>query len=1126
MSADPLLAADPQRNAVVRASAGVGKTYLLVTRLVRLLLAGARPDAILAITFTRKAAAEMQTRLGERLLELAAADDEQLPRLLQHMGLRADASTLARARQLYETLLCAEQTVRATTFHAFCQDILRRFPLEADVPPGFELVETTALLVDEAWEALYSEASRQPDGELAQALEELMDTCNGLDNLRQALQQFLAHRSDWWAFCEQAPHPAAHAEAVLEQALGIGLEDDALAPLRQADAIAELTDFATLLGRHHSKSFQSAARALADALASGEAETLLEACRQALLTKDGKPRSYKASKSLQKSLGGEQALARFQQLHQNALARLQSVQEHVNAQQTLRRNRAWYRAGQALLEHYQRLKREQRLLDFADLEWKAYQLLRRDDNAQWVQYKLDQRIEHLLVDEFQDTNPTQWRLLLPLLEEMAQSDAQRPRSVFLVGDEKQSIYGFRRADPALFEHADTWLRRHMQAQAFPMSKSRRSASAIMDIVNQTFGQSSLGRLLGDFQPHQTFQEHLPGLVELLPLIPRPERPAKEEPPHELRNPLQQPRRQDTTSMDELEARQVAEKIRQLLAQGPPVGSGAQRHELTAGDIMVLMRSRKHAPHMERALREAGIPYLGMDRGTLLSSQEVDDVLALLNLLGMPFDNLALAQVLRSPIFGCGDEDLVRLAQAGQHGRDWLQRLAALAPELSATHPLRQAWQSLQAWRDLAGRLPVHDLLDHIIHQGQVIERYRAAYPPHLRQRAEANLGRLLELALEIDSGRYPSMGRFLAALKQLRQHGDEAPDEASPASQQAVRLLTIHAAKGLESPVVFLIGTGARPRSRSHYQALVNWPTAQARPSHFLLTGTRAGHDRLSRELLALQQQREWQESANLLYVAMTRARQRLYISAAEQAQEGESWYQALLQSWPRDEQDQPRILRSGTEEPGRPAPPSAPATVQNWPPYPRTPATPETATASIRPSQEQHDPEYDDPHARRRGLLIHRLLELLTQPRPPSRQAALHQLDFELGIGDSELLQACWEEATQLLKQPELAGIFDPAHFSRALNEVPIHYHDDHAGKPVHGIIDRLVFGQQGIHIVDYKTHAQARPEDLAALAEGYRQQLERYTEGVRRLWPGTRVRASLLFTRCAKLYPLPLEK
>ncbi len=1125
MSADPLLAADPQRNAVVRASAGVGKTYLLVTRLVRLLLAGTRPDAILAITFTRKAAAEMQTRLGERLLELASADDEQLPRLLLQMGLQADAATLARARQLYEMLLCAEQTVRTTTFHAFCQDILRRFPLEADVPPGFELVETTALLVDEAWEALYSEASRQPDGELAQALEELMDSCNGLDNLRQALQQFLEHRGDWWAFCEHASHPAAHAEALLERALDISLEDDALAPLRQSETRAELTEFAHLLGKHGSQRFQNAARALAAGLADGTPEALLEACRQALLTKSGKPRDYSPNKSLQRSLGGEQALSRFQQLQQQALERLEAIQEHLNAQQTLRRNRAWYRAGQALLTHYQRLKREQRLLDFADLEWKAYQLLRRDDNAQWVQYKLDQRIDHLLVDEFQDTNPTQWRLLLPLLEEMAQSDAQRLRSVFLVGDEKQSIYGFRRADPALFGYADTWLRRHMHAQTFPMAKSRRSASAIMDIVNQAFGQPPLDRLLENFQSHQTFQEGLPGWVELLPLVRQPERPATKEAPDKLRNPLQQPRRQDAPSMEELETRQVAEKIRQLLSQSPLLGSGEQAHELTAGDIMILMRSRRHAPHMERALREAGIPYLGMDRGTLLSSQEVDDLLALLNLLAMPFDNLALAQTLRSPIFGCADEDLLRLAQAGRHGRDWLERLAGLAPELPAEHPLRQAWQKLRAWRDLAGRLPVHDLLDHIIHQGQVIERYRASYPPHLRPRAEANLERLLELALEIDSGRYPAMGRFLAALAQLRQHADEAPDEASPASRQAVRLLTIHAAKGLEAPVVFLIGTGSRPHSRSHYQALVDWPTEQSRPSHFLLTGTRAEHDRLSRKLLAKQQQREQQESANLLYVAMTRARQRLYISAAEQAHADESWYQALLQAWPRDEQDQPRILRSGVEEPDRPATPSAPATQELFPPYPRLTRASETTTDSISPSQEQHDPEYDDPSARRRGLLIHRLLELLTQDQPPPRQAVLHQLGFELGVDDTPLLQACWDEVTQVLSRPELAAVFEPGHFIRALNEVPIHYHDAREDKPVHGIIDRLVFDHQGIHIIDYKTHAQARPADLARLAEAYHQQMARYVEGVRQLWPGTAVRASLLFTHCAELYPLHLD-
>ncbi len=1116
MLTDPLLAADPRRNAVVKASAGVGKTYLLVTRLIRLLLAGARPEGILAITFTRKAASEMQNRLSERLLELARADDEELEQALRHIGLSNEAGIRQRARQLYEDLLRAEHGVRTTTFHAFCQDILRRFPLEADVPPGFELMEKTGALRREAWDALYNQAAQQPDEEPARSLESLLEYCNGLHNLHQALDSFLDHRSDWWAYQCHGGGPAQSAAERLQNQLNIDENRDPVDEFVQAHQ-GTITEFSRLLGQHGASNYQKAARALADALAQGEPGTLFQACQQALLTQAGKERLYKPSKALAKSLGGEAMVEKFFKLREQLLAALQDTLELLAKQHTLRLNRAWYRAGQALLDHFQRLKREQRLLDFTDLEWKAYQLLAQGDNAHWVQYKLDQRIDHLLVDEFQDTNPTQWRLLLPLLEEMVQHD-DRQRSVFLVGDEKQSIYGFRRADPALFDQAGNWLRHHLGADDYPMDKSRRSASAVIEAVNQTFGQGPLAAWLGDFQAHGTYQASLPGRVELLPIVEASETSSKAPNPEQLRNPLQTPRAEQEPPPAYLEGRLVAGKIRHLLAQPMAVGEGDQARPITPGDIMILLRARTQVQHFERALREAGIPYQGMDKGTLLESPEVQDIIALLDVLTMPFNDLALAQVLRSPVFMCSDDDLLRLAQNTDKQHNWLQALERLAPQLPADDSLRQAWQRLQAWRELAERLPVHDLLDAIYHQGQVMARYQAAYPPHLRQRAQGNLERLLELALAIDSGRYPSMGRFLAALGELRQHSDEAPDEAhSGTAGQQVRLMTIHAAKGLEAPVVFLAATGAVPKPRSSYQTLVRWPSDQARPSHFLLTSDQP--DALSRELLAERRQREQRESANLLYVAMTRARQRLYISASGECDE-HSWYQQLRQHWPRDANDQPLVLHSaGSAKPVRQAPGTPPDAPGD---YPETLAPPEAAPASPAPSQLGDDPEYSDLNARLRGQLIHRLLELRTRdPAGHERQALFHQLGFELGLAhDDPLLEQAWEEVTHVITHPDLAWLFDPARYQNAYNEVSIHF-DDGRHQRASGIIDRLLIQNDYVIVIDYKTHRQSRRAALAELAEHYRPQLMRYAQGVQQLWPDKAVRSGLLFTHSALFWP-----
>jgi len=1109
---------NPAVNATVMASAGTGKTWLLVTRLARLLFEGAAPDTVLAITFTRKAAAEMQTRLAERLLRLASLDDDALTAELRLMHIEATADAQARARALYEELLHAPRPLRTTTFHAFCQEMLRRFPLEADVPPGFELLEKSGELRAAAWEALVSEASAANDAQTARDLSLLLELCGGQSNVTAALNSFLDHRSDWWAYTAGQADACGHATARLRELLQVDPDSDPRAELFTPQNLALLTEFRDLLALHATKTNAEHVERFSVILAP-DADPLLryQQARAVFLKKDGEPLARKHMDTQEKKMGaaGE---ARFLELHALMCAQLARVHDALAAQQTLIMHAAWYRAGNRLLEHYQRLKEEQRLLDFTDLEWRAYRLLTAADNAHWVQYKLDQRINHLLVDEFQDTNPTQWRLLLPLLQEMAAGGAEataRQRSVFLVGDGKQSIYRFRRAEPRLFHAAHHWLQQHLNAAAYPLHVSYRSAPAIMECVNRVFGAGGpLAGVLDDFTPHDTHHQTLWGRVEVLPLI----EDAVEEaaaPRTVLRNPLAEPRviREDERHIQE--GRQIAATITALMQSGTLLGAAHDARPMRYGDVMLLVRKRSHVHAYEQALREAGIPYLGADRGTLLDSLEVSDMVRLLETLIAPYNNLALAQVLRSPLFACSDADLVTLA-LGQRGV-WFERLLQI--EATAGTPLRRAADYLGRWHALAGALPIHDLLDQVYSEGNVIARYEAAFPPHLRPRLRANLTRFLELALEIDHGRYPSLTRFLARLGEMREQ-DEAPDE-SPATgaTDRVRLLTIHAAKGLEAPVVFLADAASADANERPWYAQVGWPAEAVAPEHLLLVGKKEQQDAYTRARLAEEDVAERREAANLLYVALTRARQLLYISGCRPGRGADlGWYGALAHALPEPivSNVMPAAAGASTAAPP-PAPDTPPASLRQV--LQLAPLAHE-----IAPSRSVHGRGGDgaDEDGRLRGIAIHRVLELLAGGG--SADDALRQVaaEIERGADDAEL-RAWWREALAVQQAPQFQALFDPARYRHAWNEVPLHYLQD--GATVYGLIDRLVLTDDEAIIIDYKTHRQAAAGSLAALAAPYAAQMAYYAQGVRRLWPERRVRALLLFTAAAQTVEAAVE-
>jgi ATP-dependent helicase/nuclease subunit A len=1109
----------------VAASAGTGKTHLLVSRLLRLLLQGERPGAMLAITFTRKAAAEMHARLLDRLRTLALMDDVTLDKTLGELDLDPSTDHRARARALFETLLHHDSQVKTATFHAFCQDLLRRFPLEADVPPGFELVERTRPLQDAAWEAFTLELTQAAESPIAQAMDALLQLV-GYANTQNFLNQFLNYRSDWWAYTTHAADPVEYASVQLQQQLKVDLEQDlAQGFLHNRQRRADLQQFAGLLNTHQTKTNQTYAQEIESVLNTSEPqEAHVDQLWACFFTTNDEPRSRKPSGTQQKALGvaGEQRLL---ELHEKLCQDLITLRQHLHAQLTVRLSQHWFSCGARYLAHFQRLKRELRVLDFSDLEWQTYQLLNKSDNAQWVQYKLDERIDHILIDEFQDTNPTQWQLILPLLQEIASSHASsRQRSVLLVGDGKQSIYRFRRAEPRLFHAASEWLQAHLAAPRLALTKSWRSAPAIIQCVNRMFGEGQLHDKLPSFDPHTTVHKDLWGQVNLLPLQYDSEKHVAEINP--VRNLLTTPRYAHSPNRYYREGQAIAQQIMELLIKPTLIQDGKQRRAASYGDILILFRRRTHIGEYERALRELNIPYIGDERGTLLSSLEIKDLVNLLQWLITPFDNLALAGILRSPLFSASDEDLIALSRH----RDWFSQLTRMAG-LADDAALARAAKLLPQWLAYTRLLPVHDLLDRIYSQGNVIARFSHAYPPHLRNQVCANLTRFIELALEIDSGRYPSLTRFINQLQVLRQQTSEAPDQPSSAvHNDCVQLITIHAAKGLEAPIVFIADTANDREKTPAAKVLIDWPATAPQPTALLLHKNSAYPNPHSMQYLQQAEQQAAQEETNLLYVAVTRAKQYLYISAnSAKKKSGNNaslgWYGAICDRFNIDADTvvDSMVLEASGKVPSfsAPLPRIKSAAAFRIDPRLSQPLPLPRRWQEIAPSHTLAVPEQtgrvSDVDGQWRGILIHRLL----QARCDDPQADYDELQQRLTMDlPAELFPACWQEVSTVLEDATMRFLFDPTRYQRAYNEVPVFYQAETA--LIHGIVDRLVVTDDCVHVIDYKTHRCTQPVELTQLAQQYQSQMAYYHEAATRLWPGRQINTALIFTAVPTYWPM----
>ena len=1042
-------ACDPRRSVIVEACAGAGKTWMLVARIVRALLDGAPAHGILAITFTRKAAGEMRERLAGTLRELAAADAGRRVQMLVERGLdeAAARAAAADAATLLDRVLEGGRSVGVHTFHAWFAQLLRAAPWDVLQPLG--LAPQTTLLedVDELRPELLRRFHARVLADAAlHADYRALVAARGRSTLLRWLDAAWARRvevelADAGGALDDAVPAAA---ALWPRFAGLDHPADVLHRAPERDRWLALAR--ELAARSNATSHKAAA-AIEQAFAADAGAATLAALRVALLTQDGQPRRH---------LGDGAAL-------RGAVAVLGHLDDAVAQHDAHREHGAMVRLARVLLAEYAALKRGQGLVDMTDLELVALRLLSDPVLSGWVQERLDTRLAHLLIDEFQDTSPLQWHALQSWLAGYAGAGGGRgPLSVFVVGDPKQSIYRFRRAEPRVFDAARTFVVDGLGGHVLACDHTRRNAPGVLAVVNAVFDAEAAAGAFAGFRAHTTevVGDAAAPALHALGRVERHPRERAAPASTAWRPSLRVPRHDPDDPLREREAALVADAVQALLAEGVP-----------AGEIYVLARKRAPLRLAAAALQARHVPFAAPEETRLADLVEVRDLLAVLDALASPGHDLALAQALKSPLFGAADDDLLRLARAAGDG-PWWNALLALPPD--APPALRRARDLLTRWAAAVSTLPPHDLLDRVVAEGELLPRLAAAVPPERWPVAEHAVRALLALALQLDGGRYATVYGFVRALRR------RAPKAAAEAGGDAVQLLTVHGAKGLEARVVILMDTDPERQAGETASMLVDWPVERAQPRRVAFVASEARCPPSLRDLLADELAQRRREELNALYVALTRAKERLMISATAPSRADPAPWWARLQPL-------------AAPAPAWPEPAHAAAA-----PPARVPVLPRLAL----PPAPHAAPAGADTPAARLGRAVHRLLEWLTQPGAAADAEAWAPAAAEVFGLPASLAGEVARRAAAVLRGP--GARFFGTGLRWAGNEVEL---ADAAGALR---IDRLVCidtadGPQW-WVLDYKL----------ALAPGevqaYRAQLARYRAAVRALHPGRSVRAAFV--------------
>ncbi|MBW7922567.1 MAG: double-strand break repair helicase AddA [Rubellimicrobium sp.] len=1076
-------AADPGVSTWLTANAGSGKTRVLTDRVARLLLAGTSPQNILCLTYTKAAAAEMQNRLFLRLGEWAMLDDDALRAALRDLGEDVAPGGLAAARRLFAQAMEVPGGLRIQTIHAFCASLLRRFPLEAGVSPDFTEMDdrTGALLRDRVAEALALDDPALTDAFLAHA------SGDDIDPMLRAITAARGAFAD--AFDDAALRDTLEIppDLTLEQ-----LVDDLLGPRMQAllaDLVPLLLAGSTMDQRAGQALRQVQARA--DDLAVLESVFLYGAT--AKVPFGAKIGAFPTKATREKAPGVIVELEHF-------MAWVEGARDWRRGLLALERARALHDYAHAFLARLDAEKLRRGMVDFDDLIARAQALLSNPAVAQWVLWKLDGGIDHILVDEAQDTSPRQWAVIRGLAQEFAAGQGARDvtRTIFVVGDRKQSIYSFQGADPDEFDR----MRGHFEDELGSagaglrdgqLAWSFRSAPAVLRAVDAVFhGEAQTG--LGESAQHFAFWDAMPGRVDLWPPVPK-EQP--EEAPEDWTAPVDRVSPRDPA---QVLARRVAAEVARMVRGGVVATQKDGLRRIGPGDILILVQRRSDLFHaLIRELKAHDVPVAGADRLRVGAELAVRDIGALLRFLALADDDLSLAEALRSPLLGWSEAELYALAQP-RKGTLWQAlRASGRADTLAVLDDLRRQADFLRPY-DLINRLLVR-------HDG------RRRLLGRLGVEAEDGIDALLSQALAYESVEVPSLTGFVEWMR------TDASDFKRQIDAQggALRVMTVHGAKGLESPVVILPDCAVRRPGRGAAILPVAGGALWAAPA--------ADATAVQRALQEEARARDEAERRRLLYVAMTRAESWLIVAAAgETGAGGESWHAmveaglghagAVTAPMPGgaglrlESGDWGQAARVG-EAAARATPVQVDPAPVVQPPRPAVVSPSDLGGAVILPG------EVDSSRtgaSLARGRLMHRLLEHLPEAPEGDRPALAQAM-----VGRDPDAVAAGADAVFVAQALAMAALFAPGALVEAgiTGTLP-------DGRRISGQVDRLEIGAGAVVVTDYKSNrtVPARPEDVP---EGILRQMGAYVHALAAIWPGRRIEARILWTATGLLMPLP---
>ncbi|HOT82422.1 MAG TPA: double-strand break repair helicase AddA [Candidatus Defluviicoccus seviourii] len=1117
-------AADPTASVWVAASAGTGKTKILTDRVLNLMLAETRPERILCLTFTKAAAAEMSSRITEQLAQWAVADDDALKAALHALvGHPVEAETRVRARKLFAHVLDTPGGMKIQTIHAFCQSLLGRFPLEAGVAPHFAIVDDrdAAELMRSARDSVLRRIGDETDP-LARALADLTPYLQevGFAALSAALTRERGRIADLIER-HQGVEPAIAAMRAL-----LRCPDGTTVASVRADACRD--DAFDEDGLRHCAAALAAgspadqARGGAIALwlqaSAAERDPLFEGYLRQFLTEKSLPRKTLITQAaLKRAPGAQEILTREAE-------RLRAVLIQGRTAVTAEATAAVMRLGSALLAEYQAQKRYRSLLDYDDLIHNSERLLEGGLNAAWVLYKLDGGIDHVLIDEAQDTSPDQWQVIRALTTEFFAGLGARAagRTIFAVGDVKQSIFSFQGADPEHFIRNRAHFSDHVRAakeiwRPIDLSVSFRSTRAVLAAVDAVFSlpRAAAGVALdGTAIVHQAYRQRDGGAVEVWPPV------AKRT--TDVQAPWMPPTSPIEGDAPQLRlARIIARRIARMIESETLASRG---RPVRAGDIMVLVRRRTpFIAELVRTLKSLRVPVAGIDRMVLSEQIAVMDLVALAHFALLPTDDLTLATVLKSPLIGLDEETLFRLAY-GRTGSLW-QALKVAATEIPACAAARDTLADVLAFADA---VPPFEFFTRVL--GPLDGRRKLV--GRLGRDVEEAIGELLQLALGFERTHVPSLQGFLhwfetgtVEIKRDLEQGD----------RDAVRIMTTHGAKGLQAPIVFLPDTLQLPSTEKAPPIL--WPALPSGESMLLWPPKREYREEIAEAEYAAKRDREMQEYRRLLYVAMTRAEDRLIVCGWQTGStwSDDCWYALITDGLQaagerlglvaeddaalaadREFDGAAKVLRFSYPQESEPRPEPAPAhhELAPLPAWARTPpdaeaAAPRPLTPSRAGGAAAAPSPLDDAGQRfNRGRIIHRLLQTLPAlPTAAQARAAAAWLERpSLALTEAERDEIAGA-VCRVLDDPACAPLFQPG----SLAEVPFTGTLD--DRPIAGQVDRLVVGDSIVTVLDYKTDRTV-PTAAARVSAAYLRQMAAYRAVLRRIYPERTVRCLLLWT------------